>query len=620
MRLRQLWRSLKNLATMKAIHILTTLLALMLAPGITAAQTAVGEAEYALSSDVEAAWGTGKAETYDVAMRITAKSLVGTSVTGIKVPIRNAAALSELKVWMTKQLALDGKDNKADIATKDAETTEGWCEVRFDQPYTITEEGVFVGYTVTADATEKNPVGVCTGFNDGALWVHTSRTFRKWTDKSEELGVSLAMKVIISGTHENAAAADGMKQVNVQAGNPVETEFKLVNHGQKAITEFDYTWTLAGNSGADHVELAEPVEARLGATKTVKLSMPAVAEQGAYTLKVKINKVNGVDNTDTQAENAATVNVYKILPKHRALYEEYTGLWCGWCVRGFVALEKMNELHGDDFVGISYHSGDDMQVIKNTAFPSPVDGFPSAWLDRTADIDPYYGTSVSEKPLGVEADWAASCATISPADVSATATLNTAAGKVRVDAGVMFPTGYSGGNYKLSYVLVADSMKSDMWVQSNYYNGKTTGDPNLEPFETAGSNLLGLVFNDVVVATSDIHGIDGSMPESAAAEELMEHSYEFDLASIKNLAGMPLPINNNLEAAVILLDGTTGRVVNCIKVKVVDDPTGITVHKADADSTQNAAYDLSGRRIAKPGKGVTVVRRADGTVYKTVAR
>ena len=41
--------------------------------------------------------------------------------------------------------------------------------------------------------------------------------------------------------------------------------------------------------------------------------------------------------------------------------EEGTGTWCGWCIRGIVAMDYMKKTYGDKFLGIAVHVNDVMQ-------------------------------------------------------------------------------------------------------------------------------------------------------------------------------------------------------------------------------------------------------------------
>ena len=54
--------------------------------------------------------------------------------------------------------------------------------------------------------------------------------------------------------------------------------------------------------------------------------------------------------------------------------EEGTGTWCGWCVRGIVALEYMRENYPDKFIGIGVHYG---------------------LFSQKVDIGPYVGAGIS---------------------------------------------------------------------------------------------------------------------------------------------------------------------------------------------------------------------------------
>ena len=93
--------------------------------------------------------GTLKAETYDVAMLLNDPSLVGMRITGINVPLNTAATVTDCKAWLTKQLTLESGNNAPDITSIDFTPEGKWVEVTFAEPYTITEEGVYAGYSLT---------------------------------------------------------------------------------------------------------------------------------------------------------------------------------------------------------------------------------------------------------------------------------------------------------------------------------------------------------------------------------------------------------------------------------------------------------------------------------------
>ena len=90
--------------------------------------------------------------------------------------------------------------------------------------------------------------------------------------------------------------------------------------------------------------------------------------------------------------SAQDVNVDRV-PVHRPLIEEYTGTWCGWCVRGLVGMELLRQRFGDEFIGVAYHNDDPMEIMYTNDFPSSFWGYPTAFIERSREVDPFYGFS-----------------------------------------------------------------------------------------------------------------------------------------------------------------------------------------------------------------------------------
>ena len=74
-----------------------------------------------------------------------------------------------------------------------------------------------------------------------------------------------------------------------------------------------------------------------------------------------------------------------------------------------------------------------------------------------------------------------------------------------------------------------------------------------------------------------------------------------------NTSGAPIIQNTeNLKVVVLLIDKSTGAVVNANKAKI-GTTTGISIVEVRNNSTENVCYDLAGRRIAQPAKGLYIV-------------
>jgi hypothetical protein len=124
---------------------------------------------------------------------------------------------------------------------------------------------------------------------------------------------------------------------------------------------------------------------------------------------------------------------------------------------------------------------------------------------------------------------------------------------------------------------------------------------------TSDGTVYGLTFNDVAVITSEMLGGSGQTITTASDGTPVQLQYAFDLSQVLNTSGAPIIQNTeNLKVVVLLIDKSTGAVVNANKAKI-GTTTGISIVEVRNNSTENVCYDLAGRRIAQPAKGLYIV-------------
>lgn len=566
---------------------------------------------YTGDEDIDGVTNNFKPETYDVAIKLSDPALKGSLIESITFPLQEVNGVSDLKVFLTSQLRVEEGKNAADLVVKSVEPAEaGFITVKLDKPYTIPEGGVYVGYSMTVNDVEEeanqNPIAITDKVNEGGFFLHTSDGFLKWLDVATMYAGSAAIEVLLAGEAVKANAvsiAEGDK-LYVMAGEEFTAPVKVINHGAKGIQSLDIEYAVAGMTNT--IPVTVDVDAFFGKTASVNLTIPAISEKGNYELSLKVAKVNGSANEDAAASNTQPVIALNSVPKHRVLLEEYTGFWCGWCPRGFVGLEKLAELYPDDYVLVSYHNGDELEIMASSAFPSAVAGFPDAWMERATELDAYYGTG--NKEFGVADDLAAQAKTFGIANIDLSAKLNATKANVVVNTEVTFPFDVEEGTYALEYILTADGLTDASWGQSNYYAGGAQGTPQyMDQFTTTDeSTLYGLTFNDVAVMTSKIGGIANSIPATVKADEPVKHTYTFTLSRAKNTSGANVIQNKeNLKVVALLIDTTTGAVVNANKVKI-GESTGIEELSNGSKAAQVVYYDLSGRRVLAPAKGMYI--------------
>jgi thiol-disulfide isomerase/thioredoxin len=322
---------------------------------------------------------------------------------------------------------------------------------------------------------------------------------------------------------------------------------------------------------------------------------------------VKVDKVNAVANEDAVNSTKIPVTALNTVPKKRTLLEEYTGFWCGWCPRGYVGLEKLAELYPDDFVLVSYHNGDDLEIMPATYFPSKVEGFPTSWMDRDTELDAYYGVEYGVKDLGIADDLAERNKLFGQADIIITPALSDDQSTVNIDAEVVFPYDLTDGNFAVEYILTSDGLTNATWGQSNYYADGYAGYPQyMDDFtKTSDGTIYGLVYNDVAVLTSELLGGSQNSVAAATADVPVKLSYAFSLADAFNTSGAPVIQDvKNLKVVALLIDAATGKVVNANVAKLGTN-TGIAVSELPQKSA-GTCFDLQGRRVAKPAKGLYI--------------
>ena len=588
------------------------------------------EFTYNVNDDVPMVYGFKKKETYDVAIRIADPTLVGTRVTSMKVdfPVKDGA-FENVTAWLSKELKLENKKNVPDICSVEATVSDEWLEVSFPEPYTITEEGVYVGYSFSITDLDEalyhcptNPIAVVEGDAVDGLYVHSSRTQLKWASIVSKLGAVSSMVVMLDTDYgENGAAASLPESCYVAVGEQYPVGLRVINHGTNPLTTFTYSYAAGSYTGSGTVNLDEPVEG-IGEFADVQVMLDAIPVIGTYPFEFTVDTVNGVENTDISSTATSSLVVMPFVPVNRPLVEEFTGLGCGYCPRGYIAMEEMPNLFGDRFVGMAYHSRNYetgcMVTLTDDEFPFSVGGFPSGTINRISEMDPSLFPSV----------WASYAQGMPVADVDvALEWADEEMTRLTAHASARFVRDIKDAGYKLSIALVADGLKNEAWGQSNYYRGKDPDgveSPLWDLFINGQSKVYGLTFNDVVAYYKDVHGIEGSLPAEITAGDTYTFDYSIETADVVNLKGEQFINPEATVKAVAVIIDADDRPVNCNKSNSIAwDPSGVDTIISGGKVVATTYYDLQGRKVADPDKGifVKVVKLDNGDTIRTrVAR
>lgn len=601
--------------------------ALPLAPVVSAAV----EFCYSDLSDAQYIWGTGKKETYDVAVKVKGESFAGARVVGIRAycPAQN---ISNITAWATSELTLDNKQNKPDICSQPTELQQKEITLSFDEPVEVPTEGVYVGYSLTVDALETegdaNPIPVSMGVDPDGFYIHSSRTYLKWRSVSEYIGgATLSLVVLMEGDFGLANVAIGAadEQFAPLDGATWELPVTLVSTGSEPISSLDVEIEVEGSETVTaSQEYTTELVPQFGRSFPMTFDLPVNFGPGDHAAKVTVTKVNGLDNAAPGRTAEFVLHALARLVTKRPLVEEYTGLWCNNCPRGYAAMQYMNTNYPDDFVGVAYHGGqgtdnEEMAVIPSKDFPSHVEGFPTAWLDRKLDVDPYYG---SGNGFGLPDDWNNLRTEFTPVEITAKASLADGIVSAESSATFMYMTDV---DVDIEYILLADGLSNPTWLQRNSYYSKSPDQfsiPEMKAFCKGGEygqNIVkGLVFDDVAIGTTGRKPLVDS--SEIVKDEPIESSCQFVLADAVSGKGFELgTMAEEFRVVAIVIDRADGSVLNCIATEPIANNSSVLSHRTDSAVVATEWYEMQGNRISKQPSGccIRVDRMQDGTVKAT---
>ena len=304
-------------------------------------------------------------------------------------------------------------------------------------------------------------------------------------------------------------------------------------------------------------------------------------------------------------------------PKKRVVFEDVTGLWCQYCPRGIAIMEYLERIHPDDFIGISIHD-DAMVTNAYTELMSKWTGRPYITYNRYDKVNSYTGEGEYNMAMNQTANF----------DINVKANFDESGNNIIVSTDVLpcLPTD-ENDKYEVAYVLTADGLKNDSWVQ-NVAAGEWDGIEGLPeeyaPFLGNVSEVRGLTFNQVAIASKGVeYGVEGSLTAPYTVGEMQHPTVTFENIAQHNL----IQDRSKLNVCALIIRSTidpntktvTKTVIdNAAKCRVGNDnpETGIKEITDSADSAITGYYSLDGRRLNAPAKGVTIVRYANGKTIK----
>ena len=371
-----------------------------------------------------------------------------------------------------------------------------WFEIKMEIDLTTNYWEVFINGS--SQGSFSNPVNQIASLN---LYPTASTDY--WVD---DVCYTYTPYVLsnLNGSTQSIAAIEGL------AGQTKFPSVEVRNLGLTDINSFDLT---VDYNGTQITENITAITLASLAFTTIDFTQSITLTGGSQNLTATISNVNGNSIDDDASDDASSINVVAVTPANGKLVigEEGTGTWCGYCPRGTVAMEWMDQDYEGYFQGIAIHNGDPM--TDNTydtgmgTFMGPNGGYPSATVDRGPIIN----------PSDFKIDFLQRVTVAPSATIVNGAELN--GNILTVSLTATFDQAISS-NWSMACVLIEDSVTGTTtgYSQSNYYNGGSNG-PLVGPDGTDWTTLPGTVpFSIMVydhVARAINPGWDGSTINSS---------------------------------------------------------------------------------------------------------
>ena len=333
-----------------------------------------------------------------------------------------------------------------------------------------------------------------------------------------------------------------LSQSNYTAGDSITALCLLTNTSNETVNTVGFKVELNEQFSFD---LTREVQLQPSKSQTVELQVPLAdgLQEGLYKyFDVYVVQTDGKECTE-EVWAGTTFNYVANTFERNVLFEEGTGTWCSWCVRGIVGMRDMKAKY-DGFIGVAIHNNDPLTVDDYDASAGFI-SWPSVNVDRTLMRKTVSPELFEEYYLQQRAN-------------PSLAQLNLAAAWTDDSLGVDLTTnvdfGYTGsGVFNVAYILVEDSVTG--YKQKNAYAGGSEGE--MGGFELM-DNVVDIPLDDVARGIYPSY-FGEQLTETVSTTSPIQHKYHLDLPST-------LQRTDHLSVVALLLDAMTGEVVNATKV------------------------------------------------------
>lgn len=266
-------------------------------------------------------------------------------------------------------------------------------------------------------------------------------------------------------------------------------------------------------------------------------------ENGSFTLTVTDGQAAQITLTNTITCTTVTIGN----SSRHVLVEASGGTWNGWEPRGYVYLDSLKSLFGNNVSVISVHNSDTMD---NTVYSSGVgfSGMPAANIDR------YHNDKPTPNWISDVQDRIATGAVV---DVNLSLGWNNSTRDLNVNITSDFTSSISGGDYRYNAAIVENNIvgSGSSFNQANFYAGGGAG--QMGGYEIMPNPIPAAQMEYDHVAREILGGYDGvtgNLPTSITQGASYNHTFNYNVPTNYNAS--------NIVVVAWISDNNTGEVLN----------------------------------------------------------
>ena len=443
----------------------------------------------------------------------------------------------------------------------------------------------------------------------------------------------------------DANTAQTLPLRTTQVDGTTTRNIQVANLGTNDINSIDYDVTLFNSRGMAVKKVSgthnftTPLKFLNTASVPVTTLLPDFRGWGVDSLN--ITKVNGQDDS-YPGDNVSQCVVYSLgdqAYKRKALVEEWTNTACGYCPRGIVGMDALeqeyeqgNPEEENDVNILTYHSNiysaNDPWADATAEHAAWQFGLslPSAYINRVYNTDPFYGDnqSATKAADGIVATVKEYLKQnpVCEATIGVTSELDEANNVLTVTSSTRFSTPTQNGEYSVGYVLTESGLTAP---QTNYYSGQSQQYANTELSQLCSKGqTYTATYNNVSRYCTNPQGYiveqQGQQLYLTGYYDAANHQLPGTTVQDKGLmhtAEIQLPANfdkSTGNVVAVLYDNKTREVVNSACAWINYTSTGIENNTAAAPEAlvkvQNGAFNVTAHNakaevFALDGKLVT---------------